>query len=68
MSSRHLQRWRGPTLTSTSRFRYFVVLLEAYGVDADHTNLRWADNIDGVSLDWPLGAVIRSTCATADGC
>ena len=39
-----------------------MVLLEAYGVDSDHTSLRWADNIDGVSLDWPLGAVIRSTC------
>ena len=43
-----------------------MVLLEAYGVDSDRTSLRWADNIDGVSLDWPLGAVIRSTCATAD--
>ena len=42
--------------------RYFVTLLEAFGVDSVRTSLRWADKIGGVGLEWPLGAVIRSAC------
>ena len=40
-----------------------MTLLEAFGVDSVRTSLRWADKIGGVGLEWPLGAVIRSTCA-----
>jgi hypothetical protein len=53
------------SLTVLVTGRYFVALLEAYGVDSVHTSLRWAEHIDGVGLDWPLGAVIRETCAAA---
>lgn len=49
------------------RQRYFVTLLLAYGVDSSQTSLRWAEEIEGVGLDWPLGAVIRATCDVTDG-
>ena len=48
------------SLTVLVTGRYFVALLEAYGVDSVHTSLRWAEHIDGVGLDWPLGAVCKN--------
>jgi hypothetical protein len=42
---------------------YFVELLHhGYGIDMTRTPLHWADEINGVGLDWPLGATIRATC------
>jgi hypothetical protein len=43
---------------------YFVELLHhGYSIDMTRTPLHyWADEIDGVGLDWPLGATIRATC------
>ena len=43
---------------------YFTVLMHhGYGVDKTRTPLHWAEEIDGVGLDWPLGATLRATCA-----
>jgi Golgi nucleoside diphosphatase len=42
---------------------FFVQLLHhGYGIPKEGTPLRWADAIEGVGLDWPLGATLRATC------
>jgi Golgi nucleoside diphosphatase len=46
---------------------YFTVLLHhGYGIDKTRTPLHWAEAINGVGLDWPLGATLRATCDEKD--
>ena len=43
---------------------YFTTLLHhGYGVHLTDTPMRWVDEIDGVGVDWPLGAAVQNECA-----